>query len=115
MDFFTTPKSLRLASYLQYPSSPALVNMASQPSYADTAVQVLQQAPRHSSHPNLAHLTLLVFEAVLEVVCVAIPGYVVARQGMFDANAQKFVANLNVQVFTPCLSKEEDSKALSLR
>ncbi|KAJ5925999.1 hypothetical protein N7454_007509 [Penicillium verhagenii] len=41
--------------------------------------------------------------AVLEVVCVSLPGYIVARQGMFDAEAQKFVANLNVMLFTPCL------------
>jgi len=44
-----------------------------------------------------------VFEAVLEVVCVSLPGYVVARQGMFDAESQKFLANLNVMLFTPCL------------
>ena len=56
-----------------------------------------------SAHPSFGHLVLLVFEAVLEVVCVSLPGYIVARQGMFDASAQKFVANLNVQLFTPCL------------
>lgn len=50
-----------------------------------------------------SHLVLLVFEAVLEVVCVSLPGYIAARQGMFDADAQKLVANLNVQLFTPCL------------
>lgn len=58
----------------------------------------------HTAHPNFAHLILLVFEAVLEVVCVSLPGYIVARQGMFDAEAQKFLANLNVMLFTPCLS-----------
>jgi auxin efflux carrier family protein len=58
----------------------------------------------HSGHPNFGHLILLVFEAVLEVVCVSLPGYIVARQGMFDAEAQKFLANLNVMLFTPCLS-----------
>ena len=58
----------------------------------------------HSGHPNFGHLVLLVFEAVLEVVCVSLPGYIVARQGMFDADAQKFLANLNVMLFTPCLS-----------
>jgi len=63
-----------------------------------------QPLPPHSSHPDFGHLILLVFEAVLEVVCVSLPGYIVARQGMFDAEAQKFVANLNVQLFTPCLS-----------
>lgn len=41
----------------------------------------------------------------MEVVCVSLPGYIIARQGMFDANMQKFVANLNVSLFTPCLSK----------
>lgn len=57
-----------------------------------------------SNHPSFFHLVLLVFEAVLEVVCVSLPGYIVAYQGMFDAEAQKFVANLNVMLFTPCLS-----------
>lgn len=58
----------------------------------------------HSSHPDFGHLTMLVFEAVMEVVCVSLPGYIIARMGMFDADAQKFVANLNTQLFTPCLS-----------
>ena len=40
----------------------------------------------------------------MEVVCVSLPGYIVARQGMFDAEKQKFVASLNVALFTPCLS-----------
>ena len=61
----------------------------------------------HESHPSLAHLTLLVFEAVLEVVCVSLPGYIVARLGHFDVDKQKFLANLNVMLFTPCLSKFE--------
>lgn len=57
----------------------------------------------HSSHPSFFYLILLVFEAVLEVICVSLPGYIAARQGMFDADAQKLVANLNVILFTPCL------------
>lgn len=47
---------------------------------------------------------MLVFEAVMEVVCVSLPGYIIARGGYFDADKQKFLANLNVQLFTPCLS-----------
>lgn len=58
----------------------------------------------HSSHPSFLHLALLVFEAVLQVICVSLPGYIAARRGMFDADAQKLVANLNVALFTPCLS-----------
>ena len=59
----------------------------------------------HISHPSFPYLVLLVFEAVLEVICVSLPGYFAARQGMFDAEAQKLVANLNVTLFTPCLSR----------
>jgi len=39
----------------------------------------------------------------LEVVFVALPGFLVAYTGMFDANSQKLVAELNTMVFTPCL------------
>ncbi|KAH8434249.1 Auxin Efflux Carrier superfamily [Aspergillus melleus] len=63
---------------------------------------LLQNVP-HSSHPSFLNLVLLVFEAVLEVICVSLPGYIAARQGLFDADAQKLVANLNVTLFTPCL------------
>ena len=52
---------------------------------------------------SLSHLCLLVFEAVLEVICVSLPGYIIARLGHFDADKQKFLANLNVMLFTPCL------------
>jgi hypothetical protein len=58
----------------------------------------------HDSHPALGHLILLVFEAVMEVVCVSLPGYIIATMGHFDADKQKFLANLNVMLFTPCLS-----------
>jgi hypothetical protein len=78
---------------------PSLTNMA-----VYDMVKHSQKLPPHSSHPDFGHLTVLVFQAVLEVVFVALPGYIVARQGMFDAEAQKFAANLNVQLFTPCLS-----------
>ncbi|KAI4849436.1 auxin efflux carrier [Aureobasidium sp. EXF-8845] len=73
--------------------------------YTSAAMELpmLAMGNGHTSHPDFAHLVLLVFEAVLEVVCVSLPGYIVARRGMFDAEAQKMVANLNVQVFTPCL------------
>ncbi|KAI4228215.1 MAG: hypothetical protein L6R36_001794 [Xanthoria steineri] len=63
----------------------------------------MQGSRPHSSHPPFGHLILLVFEAVMEVVCVSFPGYIVARQGMFNAEMQKFAANLNVVLFTPCL------------
>lgn len=62
-----------------------------------------QDGNTHDSHPAFGHLVLLVFEAVMEVVCVSLPGYIIARLGHFDAEKQKFLANLNVMLFTPCL------------
>ncbi|EER26882.1 hypothetical protein D8B26_005566 [Coccidioides posadasii str. Silveira] len=107
MPFFTSPRSFRNANIDSSPQA-SLVNINgtlftalaqnSQPVFHNGAA-----ALPHASHPSLPYLALLVFEAVLEVVCVSLPGYIVARMGMFDANAQKFVANLNVMLFTPCL------------
>lgn len=57
----------------------------------------------HESHPSIDRLVVLVFGAVMEVVCVSLPGYIIARLGHFDADKQKFIANLNVMLFTPCL------------
>lgn len=85
---FTSPSSYRLT---------ALARNA-----YDLPLKVFENT--HESHPSLDHLVLLVFEAVLEVVCVSLPGYIVARLGHFDADKQKFLANLNVMLFTPCLS-----------
>lgn len=98
-DYLRTPTSFRLtqlSSALQERDQYAL-------STGLNGVGDMLTTGAHAGHPNFGHLTLLVFEAVLEVVCVSAPGYIVARQGMFDAEAQKFLANLNVQLFTPAL------------
>ncbi|KAI0125412.1 membrane transporter [Xylariales sp. AK1849] len=91
MDWSSTyPTSFRVNNALDQwqPEMPALMPFKKKP---------------HDSHPSFDHLTMLVFEAVLEVVCVSLPGYVIARLGHFDAEKQKFLANLNVMLFTPCL------------
>lgn len=84
----TGPTSFRLASLAQ--------------NAYDYPMRVFQA--HEQAHMSLPHLCLLVFEAVLEVVCVSLPGYIIARLGHFDAEKQKFLANLNVMLFTPCLS-----------
>jgi len=84
---------------LTAPQSFRLANLARQA--VDYQFRTFQNT--HDSHPSIDHLVLLVFEAVLEVVCVSLPGYIVARLGQFDAEKQKFLANLNVTLFTPCL------------
>lgn len=105
MPFFTNPTSFRNANLmapLSLTGAPAGGGLFSQSPRAQA--QMARPLPPHASHPALPHLTLLVFEAVLEVVCVSLPGYIVAKSGMFTAEMQKFTANLNVAVFTPCLS-----------
>ncbi|RYO86326.1 hypothetical protein DL766_007929 [Monosporascus sp. MC13-8B] len=67
----------------------------------------------HESHPSFGRLIVLVFEAVMEVVCVSLPGYLIARAGYFDADKQKFLANLNVQLFTPCLTSQLNAQKLT--
>ena len=104
MPFFSGVQSLRLRS-LNDPSS-QFTSMVDNSYYGGNGIMDIfkKKLPPHSSHPNFANLTLLVFEAVMEVVCVSLPGYILARMGQFDAENQKFVANLNTQLFTPCLS-----------
>jgi auxin efflux carrier family protein len=99
MAFFTSPTSYRLNGVVATDYGPSIVSRA-----VSLGLGVVTRDNGHDSHPALGHLILLVFEAVLEVVCVSLPGYIVAQQGMFDQDQQKFVANLNVALFTPCLS-----------
>lgn len=92
MAIFTAPRSFQYNAFAQ----DSLV--------ANNNVFIAGASSPQPKHPQFSYLVLLVFEAVLEVVCVCLPGYIVAQQGLFDAEAQKFVANLNVTLFTPCLS-----------
>ncbi|EON62284.1 hypothetical protein W97_01505 [Coniosporium apollinis CBS 100218] len=102
MPFSLHPKSFRLAGTDNDFAfgTPAFFSAAQLPSSAGSALAAMAG---RQTQPDFAHLILLVFEAVMEVVCVSLPGYIVARQGMFDAESQKFLANLNTQLFTPCL------------
>jgi hypothetical protein len=103
MAIFTLPRSFQ--SNVFSPQNPmAFAAMSATGSSSSSSSSFITSAP--SQHPPFFHLVLLVFEAVLEVICVSLPGYFAARQGMFDAEAQKLVANLNVTLFTPCLSMD---------
>ena len=79
MPFFSSPQALRLRN-MQH-SVPDFVSMGAQ-SYnygGDGFMEVFKK--KHSSHPDFANLTLRVFEAVMEVVCVSLPGYIISRMG----------------------------------
>jgi len=97
MGFFDiqSPRSLRLT----------LGDGYDQPPTATPSQFIMFQQQAHDAHPSMGRLMFLVFGAVLEVVCVSLPGYIIARMGHFDADKQKFLANLNVMLFTPCLSR----------
>lgn len=114
MAFFQTPTSFRLrqlANGIPTASSTNSSTIARRDTAPFATQQLLTMAASsslsalndHSSHPNFLHLAGLVCEAVLEVVFVALPGYIAARSGFFNAENQKFVAELNVNVFTPAL------------
>ncbi|KAL6720433.1 hypothetical protein ACLMJK_002355 [Lecanora helva] len=115
MPLFTTPTSFENANFIQKFPSINIPAMDMTSSFAlhqtQMSTSMADALPPHSSHPALPHLSMLVFEAVLEVVCVSLPGYIVARQGMFNAEMQKFTANLNVAIFTPCLSGSHASQS----
>jgi predicted permease len=118
--FFESPTSFRLRS-LASNLTAATLNFKSRRSIADASGQVpfvmanaLANATTstfiptalgnsHNSHPDFLHLTGLVCEAVLEVVFVALPGFIAAVWGMFNTENQKFASELNTMVFTPCL------------
>lgn len=104
-DLFSIPFAQYFSSPVSYASRQVHATLAhrDQYSFVGHASNEIAISRAHTGHPDFAHLILLVFEAVLEVVCVSLPGYIVARQGAFDADSQKFLANLNVILFTPCL------------
>src|SRR5258708_1997148 len=86
MAIFPAPTSWQNANGLRA----AAVHLSRRYLSFDGASEIIQAGSgAHSSHPSFFHLFLLVFEAVLEVICVSLPGYIAARQGMFDADAQK--------------------------
>jgi len=99
---YAEPASFRLRESLDFVQSSTFATLDRGSQQISIGMAHAASSP-HSSHPSLPNLVLLVVEAILEVVCVALPGYIAARQGLFNADAQKLVANLNVQLFTPCL------------
>lgn len=71
-DFFRTPMSHRLSQI-----SGTILERDQYATVLSSNVPIVGALTGyHSAHPDFSHLTLLVFEAVLEVVCVSLPGYV---------------------------------------
>jgi len=107
-NLFRSPTSFH-HTLVPYPQSEAIAlfssesNVTSSIAGGNEFLSVSRGVGSVADHTPLGYMILLVFEAVLEVVCVSLPGYIIAKQGMFSPEMQKFVANLNVSLFTPCL------------
>lgn len=64
----------------------------------------------------LSYLSLvsLTFQATLQTLCVCLFGFFSAKAGLLPPTAQKYISQLNVQVFTPCLIFTKLASSLSL-
>lgn len=104
MSFFSSPQPFRLRQSLAYPTDPSIHLHQQQQTWPTMPWRGLATASTsQEASPDVPYLAMMILEAVVEVVCVSAPGYLVARQGLFTAEMQKFTANLNVALFTPCL------------
>ncbi|CAN3371581.1 hypothetical protein DIURU_004021 [Diutina rugosa] len=59
-------------------------------------------------------IAFLTFQAVLQVVIICVAGFISARTGLLNKNAQKIISQLNVDLFTPCLVFSKLAPSLSL-
>lgn len=75
----------------------------------DTAVR----GATNNDDLSFLDISFLTFEAVLEVVIICFAGFVVAKTGLLNANGQKVLSQLNVDLFTPCLVFAKLAPALS--
>ncbi|CDO54416.1 hypothetical protein DV495_002934 [Geotrichum candidum] len=60
-------------------------------------------------------LVSITFQATLQTVVVCFFGYLSAVSGLLPPNAQRYISQLNVQVFTPCLIFSKLASSLSLK
>ncbi|EGW34028.1 uncharacterized protein SPAPADRAFT_59440 [Spathaspora passalidarum NRRL Y-27907] len=70
-----------------------------------------------SAVPDLSFIdiTLLTFEAVLEVVIICFAGFIAAHSGILTNSGQKVLSALNVDLFTPCLVLSKLASSLSIK
>lgn len=64
---------------------------------------------------NVWSLLRPIIESDLEVIVIALGGYVLAKKGFLPRDAQKVISSLNVYFFTPCLVFEKVGNGLNLK
>jgi hypothetical protein len=73
--------------------------------FTSTNATMLSSMADGPANPTFWQLVYFVLKAVLEVVAMSLPGYIITKMGLFTPEVQKQVAGANVMFFTPCLSK----------
>lgn len=68
-----------------------------------------------SSDLSFQQISLLTFEAVLEVVIICFAGFLAAKSGLLNVKGQKVISQLNVDLFTPCLVFTKLAPSLSFQ
>lgn len=76
-----------------------------------------QTTPTLSHMAGISYLSLvsLTFQATLQTLCVCLFGFFSAKFGLLPPAAQRYISQLNVQVFTPCLIFTKLASSLSLQ
>ncbi|KAG7194411.1 uncharacterized protein KQ657_004624 [Scheffersomyces spartinae] len=72
-------------------------------------------ASEATSDLSFRHITMLTFEAVLEVIIICFFGFIAAKTGLLNTKNQKVISQLNVDLFTPCLVFTKLASSLSLK
>ena len=70
---------------------------------SSTTFESTRLADDMGSGAPIGALLLTVVEAIAEVAILASVGYFLARRGILDSKARKFVNRINVSIFTPAL------------
>ena len=60
-------------------------------------------------------ISFLTFQAVVEVIIICFAGYICAKVGLLNPNAQKQISQLNVDLFTPALIFSKLAPSLSFK
>lgn len=74
-----------------------------------------QDSSPGSSDLSFQEISLLTFEAVLEVVIICFAGFLAAKSGVLNTKGQKVISQLNVDLFTPCLVFTKLAPSLSFQ
>lgn len=78
------------------------------PTYSNKVILNMSDNPL-----SLLQLSYLTLQAVLQAVIICLFGFICTQKGLLPPQAQKYISQLNVQLFTPCLIFTKLASSLS--